>query len=184
MEGIQKAMNRKKTTRQQAEAFDPPVINTVNDIKRILHELDPSARSNQPQDAVKLTTDLTGSDGRKSTNFQVETSTSSKSHRQTLIDGFQVVKQRVEAAEKLIREKTIQAVEVDGKPMSPPSVVNTDGRLAMDAVIERLLGAHRDGGYICWDLADGYTYRYEIFQHRLTRVLRDAGDTDPAVSGV
>jgi len=184
MENIQRAMNRQKSVQQQAEAFDAPIINTVNDIKRVLHELDPSIRLNQSQEDIKLTTDLIGSDGRKSTNFQVQTITSSKSHRQILLEGFRVIKQRLETAEKLAKEETIRAVEVNGRPMTPPAAVNTEGRHAIDAIIERLLGAHREGQFICWDLSDGYTYRYEIFQHRLIRVLRDAGDTSPATGGV
>ena len=184
MENIQRAMNRQKTAQHQAEAFEAPTIHTIDDIKRVLHELDPTTRLNQAQEDILLKTDLTGSDGRKSTNFQVETKTSSKSHRQLLLEGFQVIKTRLETAERLEQEETIRSVEVDGKPMTPPAVVNTEGRHAMDAIIERLLGAYRDGPFICWNLADGYMYRYEIFQHRLTRVPRDAGDTSPAPGGV
>ena len=39
----------------------------------------------------------------------------------------------------------------------------------VDALIKQWLGGHRDGTMICWDLADGWTYRYNIYDHRLTR---------------
>lgn len=184
MESIQRAMARQKKTQQSAEAFEPPTINTVNDIKRVLAQLDPSTRQNQPHDDVQVSTDLIGSDGRKPTNFQVHTTSSSRSYRQILLEGFQIVKQRIETAEKLAHEETIHAIEVDGRPMIPPAVVNTESQYAMDSVIERLLGAYRNGQFICWDLPDGYTYRYEIFQHRLTRILRNAGDTTSPTGGV
>ena len=184
MESIQRAMARQNKTKQSAEAFEPPVINAANDIKRVLAQLDPSRRQNQPHDGVQVLADLTGSDGRKSTNFQVHTTTLSKSYRQILLDGFQVVKQRTETAEQLVHEETVHAIEVDGKAMVPPAVVNTEGRYAMDSIIERLLGGYRDGRFVCWNLSDGYTYRYEIFQHRLTRVLRNAGDADSTAGGV
>ena len=184
MESVQKAMARQRTAQNNAEAFEPPAINNIGDIQHILQQLDPSAKVNQTADDVEISTELIGSDGRKSTNFLVNTNTSSKSYRQILIEGFQVIKQRFDTAEKLASEESIRSVEVNGKLMSPPPLVNTESRLAMDAVIERLLGGHRNGQYICWDLSDGYTYRYEIFQHRLTRVYRNAGDADPATSSV
>jgi len=46
--------------------------------------------------------------------------------------------------------------------------------LAIDPIISRLLGAYRDNELICWDLADGYTYRYDIFTHKLSRVKGNA----------
>jgi len=184
MESIDRALARQRTARSNAEAFEPPAINSVNDIKRVLAQLDPSVKLNQKMGDVEIATDIVGSDGRKNTRFEVRTSTSAKSHRQILLEGFQVVKQREETAERLAREETINTIEVNGKPMAPPAVVNTEGRHAMDAIIERLLGAYRSGCFICWDLSDGFTYRYEIFQHRLTKVQRNAGNTDTAVGGV
>lgn len=176
MEEIQRALSRQHQSKERAEAFEPPEINTVNDIRRVLAVLDPGIRSNKTSDDISISTELTGSDGRKSTNFQVETKTSSKSYRQILLEGFQIVRQRLEMMEKLeTREKAV--IEVNGKPMTPPPVVSCEGRHAMDSIIERLLGGYRSGQYVCWDLADGYTYRYEIFQHRLTRVKRDADES-------
>lgn len=184
MENIQRAIARQRQVQQKAEAFESPTINTVDDIRRVLAQLDPGTRLNQPQDDVELVTELIGSDGRKSTKFEVRTSTSSRSYRQILLEGFQIVKQRLEAAAKLAAEETAHTIEVGDRAMTPPPVVNTTGPLAMDAVIERLLGGYRNGQYVCWDLADGFTYRYEIFQHRLTRVRRDAGSTNSATGDI
>jgi len=183
MERLDRAVSRQRTARRTAEAFESPTINTVNDIKHVLQQLDPSSRVNDTQDDVKISTELTGSNGRNNTNFEVDTVTSSKSHRQILIEGFKIVKQRLEAAEKVKNEKTVNSIDVNNVPMSPAPVINTKSRLPMDAIIERLLSGHRNGQYICWNLSDGYTYRYEIFQHRLTRV-QNAGDTDTTAGGV
>jgi hypothetical protein len=176
MEEIQRALSRQQQSRDRAEAFEAPEIRTVNDIRRVLAILDPGIRTNKLDDKVLISTEMIGSDGRKPSNFRVETTTSSKSYRQILVDGFQVIQQRLDTMEKLsTREKSL--VEVNGKPMIPPPVVNCDGRLAMDSIIERLLGGYRSGRHVCWDLADGYTYKYEIFQHRLTKVKKGSDES-------
>jgi len=150
------------------QRFEPPTIRTASDIKRVLAQLEPSATINTSASDVTLAAEMTGTDTEnRSQKFRVSAKTKTSSVRDVLLEGLNMVKQREEAAAQ-VRDEQIP-IAVDGKEMKSPSVMAENNFIAIDPVIGRTLGGYRCGHYIQWDLSDGFTYRYDIFVHRLTR---------------
>lgn len=170
MEKLERAQARNFQSEQNARLFEPPHIQTVADIQRVLAQLEPSSRLNNRTDDTLLSTEMLGSDiSRSQCRFAVSVKTKTHSYRDLLLEAFQDIKQRQDAAVKAAAEAV--SVPVNGKEMRPPPVVS-DMILPVDDFISRLLGGRRRGLYIEWDLADGYTYHYDVFEHRLTRSPR------------
>jgi len=163
MEALDRAFER-ESRRTTNTPFDPPTVKTMNDIKRVLAEFDPhqSAAQVVPVNAAVPV----GVDGR-TTTFNLSTKTQSKSKRDLIIEGLQLVKKRIESADLVNSHETI---EVNGVVM--PSAKIGNGALGVtwvDQFIKRWMGAYRDGLMICWNL-DGIVYKYNIFEHKLVKV--------------
>ena len=154
-----------ESNRQRFESVD---VKTLADIKRVIGQFEPHARLNAKLDDVVLSADMTGTDPtNKSQKFHVSATTKTNSLRDVIIEGLNVVKRREDTATKTV-DKAIPVL-VDGKEMKPPSLIAEHNFMAIDPVITRTLGGYRHGHFVQWDLADGYTYRYDMFEHRLSR---------------
>jgi hypothetical protein len=150
------------------QRFESPIIRTVSDIKRILAQLEPHSHLNAKFDDVILSTDMAGTDvDHRSQKYHVSAKTKTSSMRDVIIEGLNIVKQREETAAKVLDRA--MSIAVDGKDMKPPSVISENSFMSVDPIINRTLGGYRNGHYIQWNLADGFIYRYDIFEHRLTR---------------
>jgi hypothetical protein len=148
------------------QRFETPTIKTASDIKRVLAQLEPNTRLKT--DDVTLAVHMTGTDtDNRSKKFHVSAKTKTNSARDVLIEGLNVVKRREEEAAKISDQQSV--IVVNGKEMKSPPVISEDTFLAIDPVISRTLGGYRSGHFIQWDLDDGFTYRYDIYIHRLTR---------------
>ena len=160
--------NRRELLRYSPEILDPVVVNTVDDIKRVLVTFDPA--KNPQLSSVPISTIVEGTDGdRGKKQFVVSAETKSKSQRDILLEGLDLIKNRME-----IKNLDGEAVDVGGKLMKPARVhAATDGYSWIDPMIKHWFGGYRDGIHICWDIG-GYQYRYEPYQHKLTRVKLDA----------
>jgi hypothetical protein len=158
--------------RQQAESnrqrFEPISIKTASDIKRVLAKLNLDCK----QDDVTLSINMTGTDtDNRSKTFQVSTKTKTSSARDILTNGLNIIKQREDAYEKIADQ--MGSVDVNGKKMKSPLVISESSFTSIDPVIDRVLGGYRHGHFIQWDLSDGFTYRYDIFVHKLTRFKKE-----------
>jgi hypothetical protein len=155
--------------RLDKSALDPVVVRTLMDIKRLLGELDP--RHTAAGEELPLNTIMTGHDETgRAHQYVVHSRTKSRSRRDMLVEGMEIVKSRLEAEQQPTESAE---VEVDGKTMRPASLQgSTSGHSWVDAFIKQWLGGYRDKLHICWDLGDGYVYRYDIFQHKLSRIQR------------
>jgi hypothetical protein len=91
-----------------------------------------------------------------------------------LMEGLKIAKQREEAAAEIVNKE--MSIEVNGKPMKSPPVISESGVISIDPVISRMLGGYRHGHCVQWDLIDGFTYRYDIFEHRLSRFQSEPGE--------
>ena len=150
------------------QRFKPPEIKTAADIKRVLAQFEPNSRLNVKTDDVTLAVRMTGTDvENRSQMFQVSAKTKTSTARDILMEGLNLVRQREEAAAQVSDQ--MGSVAVNGKEMRSPPVISGGTFISIDPVINKTLGGYRDGHFIQWDLADGYTYRYDIFAHRLTR---------------
>lgn len=165
---MDRAQSRIIQAEQNRRRFEPPVIKTVSDIKCVLAQLEPHSRANAKMDDIFITTDMSGTDmDNHNSKFRVSAKTKTSSSRDVLIEGFKIIKQREEMV--TTATENIIPVPVNNRDMNPPSIVANDSFMAIDPMINRLLGGYRSGHFIQWDLPDGFTYRYEIFSHRLTR---------------
>ena len=150
--------------RLSPEVANPTVARTLDDIKIIISDLDPARNTQSPEVDVATLMDAEGQPSNK--RYKVSTKTRSKSKREYLIEGLDLVK-------KSISENTEDQIPtyVNGIEVKPARMID---RLSMKAWVDNLishwLGATRDGLLITWKLDDGYRYNYDIYEHRLSRI--------------
>lgn len=176
MEAHDRAMARQsQANRAKREFADRQHVSTVDDIKRVLSELDPHNRVNSPMSDAPVSAQISTKNAQKQNiTVNVSANTSSKTHRDMILEAIGMLRKRRELSEKLESQK--KPVLVNGREMNAPDLLNLTSKLAIDPIIERVTGGHRDGELICWDLDDGYTYKYDIFRHKLTRIQRERHD--------
>jgi hypothetical protein len=151
------------------QVLKPVEIQSVSDIKRLVAELDP--QRNPPQLDIPLATTMDVMENNASVRYRVEVNTRSKTKRDMLIEGLNIIKNRINMEERL--SQVGEAVEVNGVLMKPAHLgAGATSHCWVDPLIRQWLGGYRDGVLICWDLQDGFVYRYDVFHHRLTRVER------------
>ena len=168
MENLERARAREARKLSQA-ALDPIQVHSIQDIKRVVGELDP--KKNPESHDVELKTYLQDGDE----TYEVRASTKSKSKRDMLVEGIDVIKRRMEVAEQIAEGG--EDVEINGVVMKPkPIGSGVEGRSWVDPLINQWTGGFRVGIHICWDL-DGYRYKYDIYEHKLTRVENDGSGT-------
>jgi hypothetical protein len=167
MEELDRAMEREKRRLDPKIILKPAEAHSLNDIKRLVSELDP--RRNPPQVDIPLAANLLVREDNKDIVYRAEANTRSKSRRDTLVEGLSIIKNRVEVSDKM--EGAQEPIEVNGIPMKPAQIGNgVVGQNWVDPLIKHWLGGYRDGILICWNLNDGFVYRYDIFTHKLIRV--------------
>jgi hypothetical protein len=72
---------------------------------------------------------------------------------------------------------TVDPVEINGRIMKPASLgTGVHSHSWVDPLIRQWLGGRREGIKICWDLADGYRYEYDIYGHKLSRISNNEAD--------
>jgi hypothetical protein len=171
MENLERARAREAKKISQSAALEPVHIYSLNDIKRVVSDFDP--KKNPESHDIELKTYLKDGDE----TYEVRASTRSKSKRDMLIEGIDVIKRRIEVAEDIANGG--EEVEINGKIMKPkPIGSGVEGRSWVDPLISQWTGGFRVGIHICWDL-DGSRYKYDIYEHVLTRVVQENGSGTP-----
>ncbi len=167
MEAMDRLEARKAMRLDPNQVLKPVEVKTIDDIKRIIIEYDP--KRNQQAISIPISTILTTKDGDKDVAYRVEANTKSKSKRDLLIEGLDIIKARIASAEQIAELQ--ESVEVNGVAMKPAALgYKTEGSSWVDPLIRQWMGAYRDGIMLCWKLDDGYTYRYDLYVNRLVRV--------------
>jgi len=142
-------------------------VRSLDDIKRVLLEFDP--RYVKYSQEIELSTLMSTVEDGKNNTYSVSTKTRSKTKREMLIDGIDVVKRQVEATDKISTE--LGSTEVNGVVMKPPKFGNNgESQSWIDPLIKQWMGGYREKLLICWNI-DGYQYRYDIYSHKLDRVV-------------
>jgi len=177
MEQLDKALARQQQ-RLHPSILDPVSVHSVDDIKRLVAQLDPSRNPRQSEISVgaviSAIDDTTGTEQQ----YQVSAATRSKSKRDMLIEGIDIIKNRL-AIEKDMPD--MPTVAINGVAMKVPTIgTGSLGRIWVDPLITQWLGGYREGIYICWDLNDGFIYRYNIYEHKLTRVETQTKSATPS----
>lgn len=167
MEQLDKALTRQQQ-RLSPSILDPVSVYSVEDIKRLVAQLDPSRNPRQVEIAVDaIVAAMDDTTGREQ-QYRVSAPTRSKSKRDILVEGLDIIKNRLASEPEMAN---VQTVEVNGVPMKTPTIgTGSLGRTWVDPLITQWLGGYREGIYICWNLNDGFIYRYNIYEHKLTRI--------------
>ena len=162
MSPLERAAAR-EAQRLSASILDPVVINSVNDIKKILIDFDPN--KNKQQNEIPITASF-NVDGKI---YNATTKTKSKSRRDILIEGLELIRNRIES--KIDSDPELESIIVNGKELKQVKLSNgSEGHVWIDPLIKHWLGGYRNGVDIFWDLNDGCRYKYNAFEHKLTRI--------------
>lgn len=124
-------------------------VNCLGDIKRVIQEFMPGAKHT----AVTVKAQMK-SEGK---TFAVE-GESSVDYKKLLIEGFDIIKARIEASKRIAESDT----EIKIQP------INIGGHMWLDDLIRRRLGGKRDGLRVRWDLKEG-TYFFDPYECMLTK---------------
>ena len=163
MDNMEK-IRKRNAQRLDESVLDPVEVRSVNDIKRLIAEFDPVREKRH--DTINIKTNLIDDD-----TYSVNADTKSRSKREILLEGLTIIKNRMEAQKS---DDVPIPIEVNGKLMEPAWIGNAEDSITwVDPLLNQWLGATRKGLLICWDIGD-YEYRYRIFDHKLTRVLKNA----------
>src|SRR4051794_39944356 len=117
MEALDREMARQARRLDPKQVLEPAKANSVADIKRLISELEPSRNPRQAE--VPLSTTMQVTEESKDNPgasvpvvYKVDAHTRSKSKRDLLIEGLEIVKNRVEVGDKLSGGG--DAIEVNG----------------------------------------------------------------------
>ena len=123
------------------------VVDSLHDLRSAIQEFLPGYVEKNPE--VKA---IIQSEGK---NYQVN-ATPNCTYKQMLLEGFTILKKRVEAEERN-KGKTV--------PIQP---INTGGRMWLDDLIRQRLGGIRDGLRVKWTLTEGVFF-FDPFTGQITR---------------
>jgi len=162
--------------RRGLEIFQPPVIKSLLDIKRVLSDLDPSRYVSATDTTLQTELESIDEHGRART-YRVSATTKPQTKRSILLEGFNIIKARQQLRVKA--ESNVIPTVINGRTVRPALRLQVDSYLWVEPLLERWLSAYRDGLWICWNVRNpdgsGYVYRYDIFQHRLMRAPHEDG---------
>lgn len=161
-EKLEAAIERERR-RLDPSILNPPTIRSLNDIRKLIDELNPSRQKQDSFTEIRAT--VQDEEGKIS---HLSTVTKSKTRREHLIEGMDVVKKQV-----AVQELNGEAIQINGRMVRPATIGKKgSGAYWIDPILKQWLNAYRDGLLICWDF-DGKTYQYDIYLHKLMAVERD-----------
>ncbi len=142
------------------EIFESKKPRSVNDIMALIASLSNRTRSM----AVPIKTTLIGTDDNdKQREYSVSGVTQDQSRRDILVSFFTMIRERITAS---MKTDNTDMMLVNGRVVRRAPVINTDGRLPIDNLIDRWLGGKRDGLFIVWNVSD-VVYKYDVLDNRL-----------------
>lgn len=160
-------MRNRQSKRLSNDILKPVEVHSLDDIKRVVAQLDPHKNIASAEVPV-ATTLMAENEAGEHLKVQLSANTKSKSKREILIEGLDIIKRWVENKERMLQSGV--ATEVDGISMRPAMIGDVSkGATWVDRLIMQWLGGFRNGTYICWDLNDGFLYKYDIYAHKLSR---------------
>jgi hypothetical protein len=170
-EALEKIYERERR-RLHPSVADPVMVRRFDDIKRVLIDVDP--KNNSVSAEITINADMASAEDGKNVTYRVSAPSKSKSKREMIMDGLDILKRQKEAIEKM--QVSDSTIEVNGVMMKPPSFGDAErSRAWVDPLIKHWLGAYRKDLLICWDI-EGFHYEYDIYQHKLTRSQNESND--------
>jgi hypothetical protein len=167
-------VNLEEALERESRKIDPKSIvavsvRSLDDIKRVLLEFDPKYVKYSQE--IELSTYMNTVEDGKPNTYAVSAKTRSKTMREILIDGIDVVKRQIETTDEIATK--LGSTEVNGVIMKPPKFGNNgESKFWIDPLIKQWMGGYRDKLLICWDI-DGFQYRYDIYNHKLDRIKNE-----------
>ena len=160
--------NKKELNELYKKASDPVKVSTILELKMLLGPLLKSKPSNV---SMSTKVEWTDGDGRKLIS-NVSAPSGDGSLRETLLEGMQKVKDRVDSYIKINTaiDNAKKNDEIDVINMKVWDVSNT--RFNVDTLIEKRLGGKRHGVRIRWELVEGI-YELDPFTNKLYEVTKD-----------
>jgi hypothetical protein len=150
----------RENRRLDPSILKPPSVRSLNDIRKLVEELNPNRQ--KISNTTEIYTSIKDEDGKVA---NLSTVTKSKSKREHLIEGLDIVKRQI-----TMQEQNGEAIEINGRMVKPVGVGSKgSGAYWIDPIIKQWLSAYRNNLLICWDL-DGKTYQYDIYNHKLTAI--------------
>lgn len=148
-----------------------PVINSVQDIQKLLVNVDPN--KDLKVTSLDVSTDMAGTveSSKIQQNFAVNAKVTNVTLRSILIESFKSIRNKKEISDSC---NDLEELVIGGKSMRRLSPVNLELIDNVDSFIHINFGGYRKEEYVCWDLDDGFTYRYDVFKHQLTRKSNDS----------
>lgn len=144
--------------------FQPPAVNSLADIKRLLFDLDPRHSIVQ---SIPIASELTGEDeSGQNIRYRVSATTDAQTKRSIIIKGFEFIKSRLTVEQRARND--IKPLLVNGRSMAPVIKSSLNARAWVDQLIERWFNATRDGLNMCWVVPEG-RYLYNVLEHKLYR---------------
>lgn len=162
---LEKALLRESQTLDAKTVLKPTVITNISDIRSILSEFDPKNSVQSPE--IELSTILNEVENGKTSTYAVKAVTRSKTKREFLLEGMDMIKRQMSAAEKLADAQS--PIMVNNVLMKPTKFGKVGGETWVDQIIHQWFGGYRDGLHICWDIGE-HQYRYDIYEHKLSRI--------------
>lgn len=155
-------MRERESKRIDPNCIKPVVVNNVSDIQRIIHTLSPDNHDG-PEVIINAVMDVEEDNAK----YELSASTQSKSKRSMIIEAFDIIKRQMQIT------SDGKPVTINGVDMRPaPLFSHSNSRSYIDPMVKHWTGGYRNCLTICWDLNDGYTYMYDIYEHKLAKKKR------------
>lgn len=163
MQNIEQAIERES----QKNIPTPTVVKTLSDIRKVLMEFDPAAPVNKSQPPIDIATIINTHDSRGNPEqYKVTASTKSKSKREHIIEGIQIIKNRREVKERASVDS--EPILIDNRVITPKSPFLDEDRISVDSLIEFWTGGTRESEDIVWNIPEGI-FKYDIINHKLRK---------------
>lgn len=156
---LEEALDREQLAARNKSTFvtRPRIVSSVQDIQNILSELHPAYNKTS---VAPIDVQIVDSDNN---SHRVQSQSISRGKREIILEALQIVK---------TRHETVVAdspkIEINGSPINTTKLIIDGGNFVwIDNLIKHWFGAYRDNLDICWDLNDGFVYKYNIWEHKL-----------------
>lgn len=146
--------NKRKFNQGRRSKFKPPVVKTLDDIKRILRVLGEGI----PGVSIEAIVDIY-EDG-KTNKVLVSSNSPAKTKFAILQEGLKIFKERQKVA------SGPSEITINKKKVKQPEAIGNPSHSWVDSMIERWTGGKRSDYLICWPV-DGTKYYFDVFEMKL-----------------
>ena len=158
--------NKKTSSNKNGRVIEKVRIHTLLELKQLVNRIKPG-KTEAPKPIVLDTKEIGMADETYDGNVIIPQSGGQATIRETLLDGFKMVKNHLEYYNASMASQSA----IDEYGGFPPALAPNpdDHRTWLDTFIDRNMGGHREGLFICWDLPEG-KFRLDPWSCKLEKV--------------